>query len=47
VFLRLIKRLGTGKGSNKGAKRDLRFDLSEVAATVAGMFTTIKSVPRR
>ena len=35
-----IKRLGTGKGSNKGAKRDLALLVSEVPATVAGMFTT-------
>ena len=35
-----IKRLGTGKGSNKGQKRDLALLVSEVPATVAGMFTT-------
>src|SRR5579859_1342380 len=35
-----IKRLGTGKGSNKGRKRDLALIFSEVPATVAGMFTT-------
>jgi len=35
-----IKRLGTGKGSNKGQKRDLAIIVSEVPATVAGMFTT-------
>jgi glutamate N-acetyltransferase / amino-acid N-acetyltransferase len=35
-----IKRLGTGKGSNKGPKRDLALIVSEVSATVAGMFTT-------
>src|ERR1700735_1441673 len=35
-----IKRLGTGKGSNKGRKRDLALILSEVPATVAGLFTT-------
>src|SRR5215510_10853647 len=35
-----IKRLGTGKGSHKGRKRDLALILSEVPATVAGMFTT-------
>jgi glutamate N-acetyltransferase/amino-acid N-acetyltransferase len=35
-----IKRLGTGKGSNKGQKRDLALVVSEVPATVAGMFTT-------
>ncbi len=35
-----IKRLGTGKGSNKGPKRDLALVVSETPATVAGMFTT-------
>lgn len=35
-----IKRLGTGKGSNKGNKRDLALIVSETPATVAGMFTT-------
>jgi len=35
-----IKRLGTGKGSQKGAKRDLTLIVSDVSATVAGMFTT-------
>ncbi len=35
-----IKRLGTGKGSNKGQKRDWGLVVSEVPATVAGMFTT-------
>src|SRR5215471_16357576 len=35
-----IKRLGTGKGSNKGQKRDLALIVSEVPATVAGLFTT-------
>ncbi|MDX1953208.1 MAG: bifunctional glutamate N-acetyltransferase/amino-acid acetyltransferase ArgJ [Verrucomicrobiota bacterium] len=35
-----IKRLGTGKGSNKGQKRDLGLIVSEVPAAVAGMFTT-------
>ena len=35
-----LKRLGTGKGSNKGPKRDLALIVSEVPATVAGMFTT-------
>ena len=35
-----IKRLGTGKGSEKGAKRDLALIVSEVPAAVAGMFTT-------
>jgi glutamate N-acetyltransferase / amino-acid N-acetyltransferase len=35
-----IKRLGTGKGSDKGRKRDLALIVSETPATVAGMFTT-------
>ena len=35
-----IKRLGTGKGSAKGKKRDLGLIVSEVPATVAGLFTT-------
>src|SRR6185312_1328788 len=35
-----IKRLGTGKGSDKGNKRDLAMIVSETPATVAGMFTT-------
>ena len=35
-----IKRLGTGKGSSKGRKRDLALIVSEVPAAVAGMFTT-------
>jgi glutamate N-acetyltransferase/amino-acid N-acetyltransferase len=35
-----IKRLGTGSGSEKGAKRDLALIVSERPATVAGMFTT-------
>ena len=35
-----IKRLGTGKGSNTGPKRDLALIVSETPATVAGMFTT-------
>src|SRR5947208_16169013 len=35
-----IKRVGTGKGSEKGRKRDLALIVSEVPATVAGMFTT-------
>ncbi len=35
-----IKRLGTGKGSAKGKKRDLALIVSEMPATVAGMFTT-------
>jgi glutamate N-acetyltransferase / amino-acid N-acetyltransferase len=35
-----IKKLGTGKGSNKGQKRDLALIVSTAPATVAGMFTT-------
>jgi len=35
-----IKKLGTGKGSNKGLKRDLALIASETPATIAGMFTT-------
>jgi len=35
-----IKRLGTGKGSDKGKKRDLALIISKVPATIAGMFTT-------
>jgi len=35
-----IKRRGTGKGSNKGQKRDLALIVSEAPAAVAGMFTT-------
>jgi glutamate N-acetyltransferase / amino-acid N-acetyltransferase len=35
-----IKRLGTGKGSNKGNKRDLALIVSEAPAAVAGTFTT-------
>src|SRR5262245_5996455 len=35
-----IKRLGTGKGSQKGQKRDLGLIVSEIPAAVAGMFTT-------
>ena len=34
-----IKRLGTGKGSEKGQKRDLALIVSDVPAAVAGMFT--------
>src|SRR6478736_4666723 len=37
-----IKRLGTGKGSEKGEKRDLALIVSDVPAAVAGMFTTNK-----
>jgi glutamate N-acetyltransferase/amino-acid N-acetyltransferase len=35
-----IKRLGTGKGSNKGQKRDLALIVADAACTVAGLFTT-------
>jgi len=35
-----IKRLGTGKGSEKGQKRDLALLVSDAPATIAGMFTT-------
>ena len=35
-----IKRLGTGKGSEKGKKRDLALIVSDVPAVVAGMFTS-------
>lgn len=35
-----IKRLGTGKGSAKGPKRDLTLLVSDVPCSVAGMFTT-------
>ena len=35
-----IKRLGTGKGSDKGQKRDLCLLVSETPAAVAGLFTT-------
>src|SRR2546427_11053049 len=35
-----IKRLGTGKGSDKGRKRDLALIVSQTPAIVAGMFTT-------
>src|SRR5215469_2717210 len=35
-----IKRLGTGKGSDKGPKRDLALIVSDRPASVAGMFTT-------
>lgn len=35
-----IKRLGTGKGSQKGRKRDLGLILSAVPAAVAGLYTT-------
>lgn len=35
-----IKRLGTGKGSDQGQKRDLALIVAEVPAAVAGLFTT-------
>jgi len=35
-----IKKLGTGKGSNKGNKKDLALIVSDKPATVAGCFTT-------
>ncbi len=35
-----IKRIGTGKGSEKGRKRDLALIVSDVPAVAAGMFTT-------
>ena len=35
-----IKKLGTGKGSEKGKKRDVALIVSDVPAAVAGMFTT-------
>src|SRR5437773_3419705 len=35
-----IKKLGTGKGSQKGRKDDLALIVSDVPAAVAGMFTT-------
>jgi glutamate N-acetyltransferase / amino-acid N-acetyltransferase len=38
-----IKRLGTGKGSDKGRKRDLALIVSDTPATVAGMFTTCQA----
>src|SRR3981189_241336 len=36
----VIKKLGTGKGSEKGQKRDLALIVSDIPAAVAGMFTT-------
>jgi glutamate N-acetyltransferase/amino-acid N-acetyltransferase len=35
-----IKRLGTGRGSDKGAKRDLALIVSQAPCAVAGLFTT-------
>jgi glutamate N-acetyltransferase/amino-acid N-acetyltransferase len=42
-----IKKLGTGKGSDKGHKDDLGLVVSDVPAAVAGMFTTnqIRAAP--
>src|SRR5205809_7916373 len=34
-----MKRLGAGKGSEKGPKRDLALIVSDIPAAVAGMFT--------
>ncbi len=38
-----IKRLGTGKGSDRGRKRDLALIVSDAPAAVAGMFTTCQA----
>src|SRR6266705_4696870 len=35
-----IKKLGTGRGSEKGQKRDLALIVSDIPAAVAGVFTT-------
>ena len=35
-----LKKIGTGKGSNKGEKKDLALIFSEAPAKAAGMFTT-------
>ena len=35
-----IKKLGTGKGSEKGKKNDLALIVSDSPAAVAGMFTS-------
>src|SRR5689334_17844789 len=35
-----IKKLGTGKGSEKGRKNDLALIVSDVPTAVAGMFTS-------
>src|SRR5256714_2660538 len=35
-----IKKLGTGKGSEKGGKDDLALIVSDIPAAIAGMFTT-------
>src|SRR5687767_14917632 len=35
-----IKKLGTGKGSEKGQKHDLALIVSDLPAAVAGMFTS-------
>jgi glutamate N-acetyltransferase/amino-acid N-acetyltransferase len=37
-----IKQIGTGKGSDKGPKRDLGLIVSDIPAAVAGTFTTNK-----
>ncbi len=44
-----IKTLGTGKGSDKGLKKDLALIVSDQEAVVAGMFTTnqVKAAPVR
>ena len=44
-----IKRLGTGKGSEKGRKNDLALIASDFPAAVAGMFTTnqLRAAPVR
>src|SRR5260370_39860309 len=39
-----IKKLGTGKGSEKGQKRDLALIVSDVPAAVAGVITTHPSL---
>ena len=36
-----IKRLGTGKGSNKGKKRDLTLIVSEVPGTTKSKYLTL------
>jgi hypothetical protein len=42
-----IKRLGTGKGSNKGQKRDLALIVSEVPATPPACSPPTRSARRR
>ena len=39
-FFATLRRLGTGKGSEKGRKHDLALIVSDAPAAVAGMFTT-------